>query len=182
MKTLSLAIALAACLSAGQAQANEPERLPFHALTCETINALEGSEFDAENATIILSVPFNITNSDRRLKFYRSMIAFGDTKAFQIVQSRVTQDDMSDKSGRFGNLKDRQKDDDIPTGFLSDGVEYELQTVTGFKVTERTGENTFKINQDAPIRVKLEAITNSSEREPPVWVGECTKTGLFAPQ
>ncbi len=87
---------------------------------------------------------------------------------------------MNDKSGRFGNLRERQADDDIPTGFVANGVEYELQTVTGYRVTKRTGENSYQINQDDPITVKLEVISESIERDPPVWVGECIKSGLLA--
>lgn len=164
------------------AQSADPVPVPFNQLDCTTVGALRGSEFDTERATIIFSVPFNITNSDRRLKFYRSMIAFGDQKAHQIVQPRITQADMRDRSGRFGNLRERQEDDDIPTGFVFNGVQYELQTITGYEITERTGENSFRINQDDPIRVKLEVVTQSNERGPPVWVGECTKTGMFAAQ
>ncbi|MDA9918483.1 hypothetical protein N9D37_01160 [Erythrobacter sp.] len=182
MKRLTLLFSSVLFLSSPiLAEDTKSERIPFNQLNCRTIDAVEGSEFETDRVTIILSVPFNITNSDRRLKFYRSMIAFGDNEAYQIVQPQITSDDMSDKNGRFGNLRERRDDDDIPTGFEADGVEYELQTVTGFEITQRTGENTFTINQDDPITVKLEAITDSNEREPPVWIGECIKTGLYSP-
>ena len=169
-----LGVAISGLSVSASAQSEEAVSYPLSKLVCATTTALEGSEFDVRSALIFNPVPFHITNGDRRLKFYRGLIAFEGGKSYQLAQPRITQSEMNDKDSRFGNLRQRQSDDDIPTAFTSDGVEYELQAITGFTVTERTGENTFTINQFDPITVILEAVTDSSTRETPVWTGQCT--------
>ena len=159
------------------AKAEELPHIPFHLLTCKTISAEEGTEFDVDYATVVHSSTFTITNSERRLKFHNSLIAFGFSKAFQITQPKITKSDMVDKSGRFGDLRARQKDDDVPTGFTSKGIGYEIQAVTGYDAGEKVGRG-YRVNPFVPITVKIEEISNSIEREPPVWVGECNMTRL----
>ena len=155
---------------------------PLLKLKCVTAEAQEGSPFNSSSALVLIPSPFKITNTEKRLKFYKSLIAFEGGRTFQVVQPQITEADMNNPSGRFGDLKARQMDDDIPTAFTADGTVYELQTVTGFPIKERPADKSFKIDTDASIRVTLEVVTGTVKRTPPVWTGNCVLTNVVEPK
>jgi hypothetical protein len=177
MRVVLLALACLPLAGPLFAQPGQPN-YPLMKLKCVTAEAQEGSPFNSPSALVFIPSPFKITNSDKRLKFYESLIAFEGGRTYQLAQPRITEADMNNKSGRFGDLKARQGDDDIPTSFTADGIVYELQTVTGFPIKERISDKSFKIDMNASIRVSLEVVTDTVKRAPPVWTGNCVLTNV----
>ncbi|KEO91525.1 hypothetical protein EH31_02320 [Erythrobacter longus] len=178
-----MALGLALILGQQPLHAEEPVKpsFPLMQVDCETVAAAAGSPFDFPTARIMIPTPFHLVSSEKRLKLYKSLLVFeGGDEGYLISQPKITQADMKNSSGRFGDLQERQSDDDIPTGFTIADTVYEIQSVTSFPVTERIGETSFKIDQTITFRLKIEEVTTSTDRNPPVWQGDCVMTNVKA--
>jgi len=172
---MSKAFLFLCCILVAGAVSAEPVQAsyPLMKLKCVTVDAQNGSPFDRPSALMVIPSPFKVTISQKRLKFAKSLLAFEGGKSYQVGQPPITEADVANPSGRYGNLKARQADDDIPTGFTADGVTYELQAITGFKVKESRPDKSTVIDTKATIRVTLEAVTDTAVRGAPVWSGDC---------
>ncbi|MEL6239199.1 MAG: hypothetical protein AAFQ90_11500 [Pseudomonadota bacterium] len=153
---------------------SEPRMYPLKQVSCDAVQNQEDDLFSASKALIIVPVPYTITNERRRLKFYNGLLAFGDVRdGYTIGQPKIFQADMDDRNGRFGNLKARQSNADIPTTFSFKDQLYEIQATSGFPMKKRIDAKSFSIDASASFEIKIEAVTESIDRADPVWIGTC---------
>ncbi|MEM6828030.1 MAG: hypothetical protein AAF553_08800 [Pseudomonadota bacterium] len=177
--TLSFLTLLATLQSVPDADSVTMPFFPLMVVRCQTKRALEDSVFDATQAMVLMPSPWKITSDEKQLKFHHGLIAFaGARTSYQIRQPEIFQEDMDNRESRFGDLKARQADDDIPTTFSLDGFEYEIQATTGFPIVKRIDGKSFTIDRKAMIEVKIEKVTDRMVRDEPVWAGQCHMTDI----